>query len=81
MACRPGDHTLVRVRTFLTRSEADMAKSALEAAGIECLVRADDAGGLRLDMQRRGVDLLVRAEDAKRADAMLASKAAATPRL
>ena len=73
MACHPGDHTLVRVRTFVNRFESDMAKSALEAAGIECLVRADDAGGLRPDMQVRGVDLLVRAEDAKRAEAILAS--------
>ena len=50
-----------------------MPKSALDAAGIECLIRADDAGGLRPDMQMRGVDLLVRAEDAKRAEAILAS--------
>jgi hypothetical protein len=50
-----------------------MAKSALEAAGIECLVHADDAGGLRPDMQMRGVDLLVRAEDVTRADEILAS--------
>jgi len=50
-----------------------MAKSALEAAGIECLVRADAAGGLRPDMQMGGVDLLVRTEDARRAEAILAS--------
>jgi hypothetical protein len=50
-----------------------MAKSALEAGGIECLVRADDAGRLRPDMQMRGVDLLVRAEDAKRAEAIPAA--------
>lgn len=49
-----------------------MAKSALEAAGIECLVHADDVGGLRPDMQMRGVDLLVTAEDAKRAEEILA---------
>ena len=72
MACHPGDHTLVRVRTFLNRFESDVAKSALEAAGIECLVRADDGGGLRPDMQMRGVDLLARAEDAKQAEEILA---------
>jgi len=32
MAGRPGDHTLVRVRTFLNRQEAEIAKSALAAA-------------------------------------------------
>jgi hypothetical protein len=38
------DSELVVVRTFLSRIEADLAKSALEAAGIEALVQADDAG-------------------------------------
>ena len=38
---------LVPVKTFLSRIEADLAKSALEAAGISALVRADDAGGAR----------------------------------
>ena len=73
MVCRSGDHTLVRVRTFPNRFESDVAKSALESAGIECLVRADDVGGLRPDMQLRGVDLLVRAADGKRAEAILAA--------
>lgn len=71
MACHPGDHTLVRVRTFLNRFEANLAKSVLESAGIECLIQADDCGGLRPHMQMSGVDLLVRAEDANRAEAVL----------
>ena len=72
MACRPGDHSLVRVSTLLNRFESDVAKSAIEAAGIECFVRADDGGGLRPGMQMDGVDLLVRAEDARRAEQILA---------
>ena len=73
MSCRTGDHTLVRVRTFLNRQEAEIAKSALAAAGIECLIRADDAGGLRPDLQGRGVDVLVRAGDMEEADRVLAA--------
>jgi hypothetical protein len=59
MACRPGDHTLVKVRTFLDEIERDLAKRVLEAAGIECVVRAND--------------LLVRADDAQRAAGLVSS--------
>jgi len=38
---------LVVVRTFSTRVDAELAQSALEMAGIESMVRSDDAGGLR----------------------------------
>jgi hypothetical protein len=61
----------VRVRTYLNEIECDLAKTALEAAGIESLVRADDCGGLRPHLWMSGVELLVRAEDAKRADEIL----------
>lgn len=73
VACRPGDHTLVRVHTYLNGFESDLAKSALEAAGIDCMVRADDCGGLRPHLWMGGVELLVRAEDAKRAEEILGS--------
>ena len=33
------------VGTFASRVEADLAQGALEAAGIEAIVGADDAGG------------------------------------
>jgi len=35
------------VATFKSRPEADLAKSALEAADIESIVTGDDAGGLQ----------------------------------
>jgi hypothetical protein len=38
---------LVVVRTFLSRIDADLAKGALESAGIEAIVGADDMGGTR----------------------------------
>src|SRR5581483_8458534 len=41
------ERELVVVRTFNTRPEADIAKSALDAAQIESMVVGDDAGGLQ----------------------------------
>jgi hypothetical protein len=59
-----GDTELVVVHSFGNRAEADLAKSALEAAGIDALVRSDDAGGLRPHMTFvNGAELLVRPED------------------
>ena len=63
---------LVVVRTFLNRFEADLAKSALEAAEIESLVRPDDAGGMEPGLwMGQPVELLVRADDADRAEEIL----------
>ena len=41
------DAELVVVRTFGSRPEAEMARSALDAAGIAAAIRSDDTGGLR----------------------------------
>ena len=38
---------LVVVHAFNSRPEADLAKSALDAAGIDAMVRADSGGGMR----------------------------------
>jgi len=55
----------VVVHTFSYRQEAELAQGALHAAGIESMVRSDDAGGLRPGMAfANGVDLIVRAGDA-----------------
>jgi hypothetical protein len=66
------NHELVAVRTFLNKIEAELAHGALEAAGIESVVAADDAGGTRPGLWMGGVRLMVRAEDVGRADAVLA---------
>ena len=64
----PTHSDLVIVRTFLNRFEADVAKSALDAAGIDAIIRADDAGGMRPAMSMgSAVELVVRVEDASRA--------------
>jgi hypothetical protein len=58
------DADLVVVHTFGTRQEADVALSALSAAGIEAMARSDDSGGLRPHMAFvNGVEIVVRAED------------------
>jgi hypothetical protein len=61
------DDSLVTVATFLTHIEADLAKSALEAAGIESMILSDDCGGVRPHLWMGGVKLLVRDDDAQRA--------------
>jgi hypothetical protein len=67
------DHPdLVVLRTFLNDIDAQLAKTALEAAEIDSMIRADDAGGMRPHMWiSRGVELVVRAEDVERANEIL----------
>jgi hypothetical protein len=66
------DAELMVVGTFLNRIEAEIAQGALEAADIESIVSADDAGGMRPGMWLgREVRLLVRAEDAEQAGKIL----------
>jgi hypothetical protein len=52
-----------------------MAQGALEAAGIDALISADDAGGQEVGLWINGVRLAVRAEDAGRASAVLSETA------
>ena len=67
---------IVVLRTYNDLFSAEVAKSALEAAGIECLVRSDNGGGQypAALAWSNGVELLVREADAARADEILASK-------
>jgi Putative prokaryotic signal transducing protein len=57
---------LVVARAFGTQAEADLAKSVLEAAGIDAMIQADTAGGMRqhLAWSGAGFRVLVREEDA-----------------
>jgi hypothetical protein len=59
------DEALVVVHTFGSRPEADIAASALEAAGIDVMIRADDGGGMRPAMAWAGVgfEVIVRETD------------------
>jgi hypothetical protein len=58
------DPDLVVVHTFNSRPEAEMAKSALDAAGIEAMVMADDAAGIQPGLwEGRGVAIVVNREN------------------
>lgn len=59
------DADLVVVRTFHETFAANLAQSALTAAGIRSMLRRDDQGGLRphLHMIGQGIELVVRAAD------------------
>jgi hypothetical protein len=59
------DSGLVVVHSFGSRPEADMAVSALDAAGIDAIIQADSGGGMRPHLAWAGVgfQILVREED------------------
>jgi hypothetical protein len=66
------DTALIIVHSFSSRPEADMAKSALDAANIDCFVRSDDGGGMETGLwSSNGVKILVRAEDVQAAREIL----------
>lgn len=68
-------HETVAIRSFINVFDAEAARSALEAAGIEAMVQADDCGGLHPHLQMRGVMLLVHPEDSVRAEQILTAEA------
>jgi hypothetical protein len=62
---------LVRVETFLSKGEAEIALGALRAEGVDAMIAPDDAGGEEPGLWMGGVKLLVRAGDAARARKIL----------
>ena len=62
---------MVTIRTFLNQVDAELAKSALEAAGITSVIRADDCGGVRPHLWMGGVELLVDEADQAQAEEVL----------
>jgi hypothetical protein len=66
----------VTIRIFSSHDAAELARSNLEAHGIECWVNADDCGGWYTNLTAPGgVRLLVRASDAEAAIALLDAQA------
>ena len=71
------DHNdaFVTIRTFTHEAEAKIAKSALEAFDVECLLTSDDCGGQRPSLTfSEGIKLFVRSEDAESAEDILAAQ-------
>ena len=64
---------LIIVGSFGSEPEAEIAKSALEAAGIDAMIQADTAGGMRphIAWSGSGFKILVREEDATAAREIL----------
>ena len=56
---------LITVSTFRSTADAQIAKGILDEAGIESMIRSDNAGGMYPAIA--GADLLVRAEDVEKA--------------
>ena len=63
---------MIEVGAYPTRTEAEMAQTALTAAGIESVLAADDAGGAYPFDLGAGARLLVEEADARLAAAVLA---------
>jgi hypothetical protein len=62
----PTQHTkLVVVQSYGSRTAAELAKGALEDAGIQAMIKADTAGGMRehLAWSGAGFQIVVREED------------------
>ena len=68
---------LVVVQSYSSRAEADLAKGALEDVGIQAMIQADTAGGMRehLAWSGAGFKILVREEDATVARELLTTPA------
>jgi hypothetical protein len=62
---------MIQVGAYPTRSDAELAQTALTAAGIPSVVAADDAGGAYPFDLTGGVRLLVDEADAEDAAAVL----------
>ena len=78
------DHSkLVVVQAYASHPEADLAKGALEDAGIQAIVQADTAGGMRehLAWSGAGFKLLVLGDDAAIAHDVLTQLAEANESL
>jgi len=67
------DIHLVVVQSYASRPEAELAKGALEAAGIPAMVQSDSVGGMRehLAWSGAGFKILVREEDVNEARVVL----------
>ena len=62
---------MIQVGTYPTRGEAEIARTALEAAGIQSVLEADDAGGAYPFGFGGGARILVDEADVEAAAAVL----------
>jgi hypothetical protein len=67
------------VRTFINDAEAEIAASAIEAAGIEVTIHRDAAGGLQPSLDMYGIQLVVPDADLDAANEVLNTIATPAP--
>ncbi len=70
-ARRPDETKLTVVRTFATEFEANLAKTALDAGGIESMIQGGRGRTSDFEPRTTGVALVVRTEDVQDAEAIL----------
>jgi hypothetical protein len=70
---------LVIVESYGSRTEADLAKGALEGAGIQAMIQADTAGGMREHLAWSGAGFRLLVRDEADEDAMVAQEVLAPP--
>lgn len=67
-------NTIVCIQSFMSRTDAEVAKSALSAGKISAYIQADDAGGaypFPFANKSAGAQLFVRQSDLKKAQAII----------
>ena len=70
---------LVRLRTYSNDADASLAKSVLEAAGIDSVVKSPNDFRMSRFFGYEGTDVYVRAEDAEDANEVLVQAARVEP--
>ena len=60
------------IRTFATRTEAELVQGLLESAGISAWLSTDDAGGIYPFQLSEGARVMIRAADRESAESVLA---------
>jgi hypothetical protein len=70
-ARRQDDTQLIVLRTFSTEFDANLAKGALEAAGIDSMVQGARARTSDFERLAAGISLVVRADDVEDAEKIL----------
>src|ERR1700722_16388527 len=76
-----GNSIVVVVQSFGSRAEADIAVGMLQSSGIEAMIQADTAGGMRQHLAWSGLGfrVLVREEDMATAREILTPEPSAEP--
>jgi len=64
----------IAIRTYVTRTEAELVRNRLEAAGIFAWVSADDAGGVYPFQLGDGAHVVIQERDRAVAESVLASE-------